>query len=118
MESKTNLHHQWWNRKDFNKFTLSNEIRNHPQSIQEMLVPIHNELHHYVEPISPPSARIARMILQNIYETKGSWSALDTAKRLYNNLADTEADEYAQHLDRQIPFIELSLKAMKQRHIK
>ena len=80
-----------------------------------MTLPIHNELHHYVGPISPPSAHIARLILQNIYPLKDSYTGLDTAKSLVQDLYDTEASEYADHLDRQIPFMELSLRAMKRR---
>ena len=115
---ETNRHHLWWNRKDFDHYKLSSEVRNHPQSIQEMVIPIHNELHHYVQPISPPSAKVSRMILQGIHDANPRYSALDTAKSLVQDLYDTEASEYADHLDRQIPFMELSLKAMKQRHIK
>lgn len=114
---ETNRHHLWWQRRNFEAFKLSSEIRNHPLSIQVMTLPIHAELHHHVEPIAPPSAPVARMILQNIYKLNPRYTALDAAKSLEYSLQDTEAQEYADHLGKQIPFMELSVNAMKRRSV-
>ena len=112
-----NRHHLFWQRRDWEAYKLSSEIRNNPLSIQMMNVGIHKELHFNVQPIAPPSAPVARMILQDIYKLNPRYTALDAAKSLEYSLQDTEAQEYADHLGKQIPFMELSVNAMKRRSV-
>ena len=115
---EVNKHHLYWTRKSWESYGLSKQIRNHELSIQPMVIPIHNELHAYVEPIKPPtSASMARMVLGNILELPSSYTALDAAKSLRDDLYDTEAQYISDHLNRQIPFLELSARALKQRRV-
>ena len=82
-----------------------------------MYVPVHNELHHYIRPIEPPAANVARIILSSLNGVPARYDALETAKSLVQELWDTEASEYAEHLDKQIPFMELSKNALKRRRV-
>jgi len=82
-----------------------------------MDVTLHNELHANVEPIRPPGAYLARVVLQNILELPKRYTALDGAKSLLESLDDTDGQYLSDHLNRQIPYLELSAKALRQRHV-
>ncbi len=114
---ETNLHHLYWTARDWRKYRLSSEIRNHELSKYEMVVGVHNELHAYVPPETAPSAAVGRMVLGNLLDLPDHYSALDASKLLVDELYGTEAQHISDHLYRQIPFLELSAKAMKRRHV-
>ena len=82
-----------------------------------MDITLHNELHANVEPIRPPGASLAREVLQNILELPTRYTALDGARSLLETFDNTDGQYLSDHLNRQIPYLELSARALKQRHI-
>ena len=109
-----NLHHIWYQARDFKRYNLSNLIRTHEQSKVVMTVHEHNELHANCPPIAVPSARLARKVLALINEEPTSHTPLDTVKMLSDELYD-DAEDYSDFLYKQIPFIELSNRALRRR---
>ena len=114
---ETDLHHLWWTRAEHNKTSIHKALRNHPLSKQEMSIPWHRELHVHIRPITPVQPRIAKIALNMLNDLPAHYTALDASKSLYEELYDTEAHEVAEHLGRQIPFFELSQKALRKRRV-
>mgnify|MGYP006346174111 FL=1 len=112
---ETDIHHMHFTRREHNKQTVAKNIRNHELSKIEMYVPVHRELHQYVQPIQPLAPAIGRTALILLNELDDRYRPLDAAKALYDELYDTDAHEIAEHLGRQIPFFELSARALKRR---
>lgn len=81
-----------------------------------MEVGTHRELHVYCRPIEPLSAPMARIVLANLSDIPRHYGALDTAKALRDDLYDTVPD-ISEHLGRQIPFMELSARALRTRSV-
>ena len=113
---ETNEHHEFWEARQWRKYRLSAQIRNHELSKSIMAVPIHNELHSYTPPMLPPTAEIGRLVLSHLNQLPMRYTSLDAAKSIYNELHE-EAPEVSEHIGRQIPFLLLSAKALKQRRI-
>ena len=111
---ETNLHHIWYQARDFKRYNLSNLIRTHEQSKVVMTVHEHNELHANCPPIDVPSAHLARKVLALINNEPTSHTPLDTVKMLSEELYD-DAEDYSDFLHRQIPFIQVSIDALKRR---
>lgn len=115
---RTNIHHHFYTRADYNRTKVGKLIRNHELSKSEMLVPIHNELHRYVEAVEAPITRVmAERVLFIIRELPIRYTSLDAAKTLRDSLYDTDLDYLSDQLNRQIPFLELSRKALARRII-
>lgn len=114
---ETNRHHLFWTKAEYNKGNVTRLIRNHHLSIQEMVVDIHRDLHANIAPVSPPEIKVARGVLFLLNNAHRRSKPLYMANKISESLHDTEADYLATQLDEQIPFIELSLEAMKKRHI-
>lgn len=111
---ETSLHHLYWQARDWKKYNLANLIRTHELSKQIMRVSDHRELHAHCPPTAPPSAAMARTLLSHIYDLPRSYKALDAVKSIYYELPDV-MPEYAEHVGRQIPYLELSAKALRRR---
>lgn len=111
---ETDLHHLFWTRANWNKQRLTKQIRDASISKVEMYVPAHRELHRHTEPIAPPGFEMSKKVLQIVQELPTHYSALENVQNLRDNLLEVDED-LSNHLDRQIPFIELSTRALKRR---
>lgn len=115
--SETNIHHLHWTRKEHNRYKVSSLVRGHELSQMEMLIPIHGDLHFHCPPVHAPSYELGRTVLTSLMELPSRYSALDAAKSLRDELEDTDGQYLSDHLGRQIPFLELSARALKQRRV-
>lgn len=112
---ETNLHHHFWTRSNWTERKVNKLIRDHPLSKSEMVVGIHNELHRYVEPVQAPVTReMGERVLWLIRDMPSYYTPIDASKSLREELYDTDAEYIAEQLNRQIPFLELSARALKQ----
>lgn len=103
--------------REWRKYRMAQLIRCSGIMQSLMVVDIHNDLHAHVPPIPPPSADGSRLILNHLEDMPRRYTPLDVAKSLRTDLRGTEAGELSTHLGRQIPFLELSARALKRRHI-
>jgi len=114
----TNLHHEFWEARHWKSYSIASQIREHHLSKIVMAVPIHNELHRFVEPVEPPrTPQIGRSVLQLLNEYPMTYTPLDAAKALRDDLYDTDAEYLSDHMNNQIPFLELSMRVLKQRRL-
>lgn len=112
MEKGTNLHHHFWTRRDWTERKIDKLVRDHELSKSIMMIPIHSELHRFVEPIKPPIEReMSERVFRMLQDARGSYTPLDAAKMI----VDAELPELSDHLNRQIPFLELSKSALTKR---
>ena len=112
MDKETNIHHHFYTRRDWTERKIDALVRNHELSKSIMLIPIHNELHSYVDPIKPPVEReMSERVFRLLQDSKGSYTSLDAAKML----RDAELPDLSEHIGKQIPFLELSKNAFARR---
>lgn len=114
MSRSENIHHHFWTRADWTTRKIDKLVRDHELSKSIMDMGIHCDLHRYVEPIKPPIEReMSGRVFRLLNDMKGSYTALDAAKML----ADYNLPDLSEHLNQQIPFLELSKKALARRYI-
>lgn len=106
---ETNKHHVYWERREFEKIKVNKAIRNHRNSIIELPVDIHNDLHAETLRIPAPNLELARFILKTINDRENEYNALDTVKSTIDAvyaIDDDESEILATRLDAQVPFLE------------
>lgn len=79
-----------------------------------MPVALHNELHANIEPAERPTKKVGHFILDRLKSQPNRYTNLDRMKDMSERLYDRDW-ALSDVLDRQIPFIELSMEAMKKR---
>lgn len=114
MTRESDIHHHFFTRADWTKRKVDKLVRDHPLSKSLMHIPEHVDLHRYVEPLKPPVERyMSELVLRTLRAMPEQYMSLDAAK----SLVDLDLHEISQHLNRQIPFLELSASALKRRMI-
>ena len=115
---ESDIHHLYWTRAEWSKQRVNKLIRENPFSKVQMYIQVHRELHRYVEPVEPPvERRMSEMVLGIVRDIPKHYEPLDAVKLMRDELYDTEAEYLSNHLDRQIPFLELSARALRQRRV-
>jgi hypothetical protein len=113
---ETNLHHSFWKRADYNSERTSRLVRNDGRTHFIMPVALHRELHANIEPVERPTEQVGRFILDRLKSQPRRYTNLDRMKDMSERLHDRDW-ALSDVLDRQVPFIELSVEAMKRRHL-
>ena len=116
---ETNRHHIYWERREFEKNKINKAIRNHRNSIIELPVDIHNDLHAETLRIPAPNLELARFVLKTINDRVNEYNALDTVKSTIDAvyaIDDDESELLATRLDAQVPFLEEGQEAINHRY--
>lgn len=114
MSRGENIHHAFWTRADWHKRKIDKLVREHDLSKIVMDIGIHSDLHRFVEPIKPPIERaMSERVFLLLNDMKGSYTPLDAVK----SLSESNLPDLSEHLNKQIPFLELSRDALKRRVI-
>ena len=116
---ETNKHHIYWERREFEKQQITKRIRNHRNSIIELPVDIHNDLHAETLRIPAPNLVLARFVLKTINDRVNEYNALDTVKSTIDAvyaIDDDESELLATRLDAQVPFLEEGQEAINHRY--
>lgn len=109
---EVDYHHFNYTRAQYCSTKLGKLIRDHVLSGMIMLKPIHVDLHRNVEPSKPPESLLMReKVYGMLQNAKGSYEPLDAAKMM----SEAGIPELSDNIRRQIPFLELSVNAMKRR---
>ena len=112
MSRGENLHHHFFTRADWKTRKIDKLVRDHELSKSIMDMGIHSDLHRFVEPIKPPIERaMSERVFGLLNNMKGSYTPLDATKMLI----DYDLPDISEHLNKQIPFLELSKDALRKR---
>jgi hypothetical protein len=109
-----NKHHPSYNRADWHRYRMSKIIREHPNSLIPMLIVDHNELHHQIGPVKPPTAPLARLMISQLVDLNhhdGLVNLLDQTNyladiALEDSLVGQDALRLSDHYFNQIVFIQ------------
>lgn len=113
---ETNLHHLYWERRRWNAVSSNKLLRNDKSSQIELHVPAHRELHCHVEPLLPPIIGVmAKKALELVHGLETPYSGLDAVRKMADTFEENELFDFSEHLNRQIPYIELSVEALRKR---
>ena len=116
---ETNRHHIYWERREFEKQQTTKRIRNHRNSIIELPVDIHNDLHAETLRVPTPNLVLARFVLKTINDRVNEYNALDTVKSTIDEVYaydDDESELLATRLDAQVPYLEEGQEAIEHRY--
>ena len=116
---ETNRHHIYWERREFEKQQTTKRIRNHRNSIIELPVDIHNDLHAETLCVPAPSLVLARFVLKTINDRVNEYNALDTLRNTIDEVYaydDEESELLATRLDAQIPYLEEGTAEIEHRY--
>ena len=117
---ETNKHHIYWERREFEKQQITKRIRNHRNSIIELPVDIHNDLHAETLRVPAPSLVLARFVLKTINDRENEYNALETLKSTIDEVYaydDEESELLATRLDAQIPYLEDGTTEIEHRYL-
>ena len=115
---ETNKHHIYWERREFEKNKINKAIRNHRNSIIELPVDIHNDLHAETLRVPAPNLVLARFVLKTINDRVNEYNALETIKSTIDEVYaydDDESELLATRLDAQVPYLEEGQEAINHR---
>lgn len=116
---ETNRHHIYWERREFEKNKINKAIRNHRNSIIELPVEVHNDLHAETLSVPAPNLVLARFVLKTINDRENEYNALETIKNTIDAvyaIDDDESELLATRLDAQVPFLEEGQEAINHRY--
>ena len=113
---ETNLHHSFWKRADYNSERTSRLVRNDGRTHFILPIEVHNELHANIDPVERPTAKVGRFILDRLTSQPNRWTNLDRLQDLSEKLYDRNWG-LSDVLDRQIPYLEAGVEALKRRHL-
>ena len=116
---ETNKHHIYWERREFEKQQTTKRIRNHRNSIIELPVDIHNDLHAETLRVPAPNLVLARFVLKTINDRVNEYNALETIKSTIDEVYaydDDESELLATRLDAQVPYLEEGQEAINHRY--
>lgn len=113
---ESNLHHSFWKRADYNQERTSRLIRNDHRTHFILPVEVHDELHANIEPVERPTLKVGLFILDRLKSQPNKWTNLDRLEDLSERLHDRDWG-LSDVLDRQIPFLEVGIEALKRKHL-
>jgi hypothetical protein len=109
---RTNEHHHFWQRREYLKTPTTTRVREHILSKTRMVVPVHNELHNYIDPLPPPNKEMAKFILERLDSYPATYTSLDAIQAVADDIYD-DLPDLSRQLTQQVPFLKLSARALK-----
>ena len=109
-----NYHHIWWTQRSYNyQNPIEEKFREHGAFVLPMIVPVHKELHDWIEPPPKPSPYQMYAILGDLAlfkpreRTEGIYRAINTLNMLarIDGEPSENALQIAEHLSNQINYL-------------
>lgn len=114
MEKNCNVHHLFWQKSEWQKHGYTNNLRNNQLTHFYLPIDYHNEIHHEVPKLEPPTIQISRLALDRLIKCPDKYSGLDAVDDLANYIYEQDGGEQmAEHIMNQIPLIKLGQRALK-----